>query len=181
MNVTDILEMISLSTWFIDVGITVLLYIIWNRTNEASSSLITMVVVVIANSLVIGHETVLNVIQGPEPDFNPYIVFSWYFGKILLFTLTMLSIRKVHKDKMIKIGTLGKYVNNALYGLGTLQVLMYGEIALFKSEDTIGNIYSFGMPAIGISTTTIGLYLLFYSYYHLCLKNTARESLKWNI
>jgi hypothetical protein len=181
MSLSEILEGISLGTWFVDLVAIILLYKVYKQDKDVNSSLLTMVVVVIANTVMIGHEAIINAYQGPEPKYNSYVVFAWFTGRLILYYFATYWLRAVHTDNNLKIGTLGAYVNNAYIGFATLQVLQYSEIVIFKTNMNVAPIYSVGMPAIGITATAVSLYIALYGYYYLRVKKVGKESLKWNI
>lgn len=124
---------------------------------EKSSNFITLIIIVVFNVLMLGYKEVLDWYMESNPGISPVVNFFWYMGFAGFDLAALRAIYIFHKKENVRIGNLGQYANLAFFAAGSLQLLQYAEIVLFKTDQNIDKIYSIGIPTINIAMALICL------------------------
>jgi hypothetical protein len=180
-SLTDLLKVLLLGAWAVDMFTILMLFHLWQKTGEVSSSLITMTIVTIVMGFIIGYESALLAYTEVNPEPSQVVNFLWYMGLMGFYIAVLWFIHKLHHLSNMKIGTAGQLASNACLGLGLIQIAQYIEIVLFKTNHHMDTLYTVGIPAINIATTLVCFYLAVYALYYLVYKKEKREALRWHI
>ncbi len=175
-----VLGQINKALWLADLPTFAILFYICQCKKKVNSSMLTMLVVLVAGFFMITYEAALTAYIEANPGPNSIVTFLWYNGLACFYAATLYYLRKVHQLKNTTIGTMGGYISKAYTVIALIYVAQYTEILLLKTDQNLDLLFSFGIPAINIASTGFFFSFAIYSLYHTIHK-TDTESLRWNI
>jgi len=159
-----------------------LIYRLLSTTKLSKSLLISMVIIVVINLLMIGHRELLLWWDKLNGEPSMLLNFAWYIGFTIFYMVGILALFYTHKKENVLIGKFGQYVSFSFCCSALLQLVQYTEIVLYKTVDKVGNIYTYGIPAINIGTAIIALSLaLIVNYFVYVKKNGLQVIEQWSI
>lgn len=176
-----LLKAIVLGLWFVDMITVALFFSVCQKLESINSSMITMVIVLLSGTFMIGHQAVLEAYMAVNPGYSAWVNGFWYLGFIGLYGLSMRYLYKAHKLRNIRIGSLGQYINTVFLLLGLIQIAQYMEIELYNSDEVMGFWYMLLIPSINIGSTLVCFGMALYSYYHVVFRERSSEELRWTI
>ncbi len=178
----ELLDMISRVLWFIYAIALLMFYYISRKHYGAKSSLVTMIIIVVSNTLMLGYQELLDWYIEAHPDYHPVVNFFWFMGFATFYLAALTVLYKVHKTENIKISTLGQYTGVSFLILGCFQLAQYAEIVIFRSTELISGIYTVGIPTLNIAIAVVSLGLGSLAIYYLHGNKKGLEGLKrWTI
>ena len=181
-EINELLILIQNISWLFYMAAMLMFYYITKKSANRSSSLITMIIAVSIQALIIGYEKTLLVYIEANPGYNPILNFFWYIGFSIQEIVGIWIIILIHKKENVRIGSLGQFIVISFFIRCTIQLLQYGEIILFKSDQTIWNIYMIGLPTVNISIAIVSFALACIAIYHLHFhKNGLKGFKRWTI
>lgn len=181
-EINELLILIQNISWLFYMAAMLMFYYITKQSTNRNSSLITMIIAVSIQALIIGYEEILLAHIEANPGYNPILNFSWYIGFSILEIVGIWTIILIHKKENVRIGTLGQFIVASFFIRCSIQLLQYGEIILYKSDQAIWNIYMIGLPTINISIAVASFGLACVAIYHLNFHENGLKGLKrWTI
>jgi hypothetical protein len=178
----ELLENISRVLWFIYALGLLMFYYISKMYYGAKSSLITMITILVTNTLMFGYQEVLLWYVEEHPGVNPVVSFFWYMGFASFYLVSLAVLYKVHKAENVKISTLGQFTSVSFLLLGCLQLAQYSEIVIFKTNIHLVATYTVGIPTLNIATAVVSFGLGSLAIFYLHFNKKGLEGLKrWTI
>ena len=177
----DLLSKIELISWIFDLLTLLILFKFARENKGVNSSLLTMTVILVAGSLMIAYEKLLTSCIENFPTYMSIINFFWFVGFAAFYVASIRAIRLLHNMFHLKIGILGKYISFSFYLIGSLQVFLYSEILLFKTDIYIGTLYDLGVPGINIANTIVCFSFAILAAYLLVKQQKGPKDIKWVI
>lgn len=166
-------------TWFFYVLAMLLFYGIAKYWPNSYSSLITMIIVVAVGTVTIGFEALLS---AHHQHLIVQVSTLWFIGLASFEIIAMLALLLIHKKENLRIGRLGQLVGFSFFARCTLQLLQYGEIVVFQTNQRIFTLYTLGLPTINIAIAILSMIFALLAIYHLCWNEKGLKGLrKWYI
>jgi hypothetical protein len=165
-ELTTLLHNIGNTSWFF-YGLSLLMfYYLTKGQTDKSSALVTLIVIMVFNSLMQGYQGIMDWYIKENPGFSSTVNFFWYMGFAGIDLIAMKAIYKVHEKENVRISPLGQYASFAFFVSANIQLLQYAEIVIFKTDEYIDKLYRFGIPAINIGTAIICFGVALMALYH---------------
>jgi hypothetical protein len=164
-ELTQHLNNIGNTTWFFNAFSLLMLYYLGKNLTAKSSNLLTLIIIVVFNTLMLGYQGILDWYRAANLGVSAVVNFFWYMGFAIFDLIAMRAIYNVHKKENVRIGRLGQYASFAFFAVGTLQLLQYAEIVIFNTNDKVATLYIVGIPSINIATAIICTVVALFSLY----------------
>ena len=178
----ELLNDLSRVLWIIYALTLFMFYYISKKHYGAKSSLVTMIILMVSNTLMLGYQGLLDWYVKEYPGYNPFLNFFWYMGFSSFYLVSLAVLYNVHKAENIKISTLGQFVSVSFLLLGCMQLAQYAEIIIFNSNSHIIDIYTIGIPTLNIAIAVVSFGLGSLAIYYLHGNKKGLEGLKrWTI
>ena len=154
-ELAELLINIGRVAWFCNALSLSVLYYLATGATRRNSALLTLIVIVVFNTLMKGHEGIMLWYMATHPDYSPVVNFFWYMPFAVFDFIAMRAIYNVHQKENVRIGRLGQYASFAFFAAATIQLLQYAEIVIFNTDTNLDTLYRTGIPAINIGTAII--------------------------
>ncbi|NQZ09439.1 MAG: hypothetical protein HRT35_19985 [Algicola sp.] len=178
----ELLENISRVLWFVYAMALLMFYYISKKYYGAKSSLITMIIILVSNTLMLGYQEVLVWYIEGSPGISSMVHFTWFMGFASFYLISLAVLYKVHKAENVKISTLGQFTGVSFLVSGCLQLAQYAEIVIFKTNVNMKAIYTIGIPTLNIAMAVVSFGLGLLAIYYLHFNKKGLEGLKrWTI
>lgn len=184
----ELLANLSLVSWLVDLLSLLAFYYLAKMHSQRiesnlpiNSSFVTLCIVQVLGSLMLGYEAFLNAYSEENPGYHWYVNFFWYMGFAAFYLFGILSIRKVHVAFQLPLGVVARCCTLAFYAAGILQLAQYSEILIFNTDQNLDAIYRAGIPTINIATSFTYFLLGVIAIYTVHKSKDGIEGLKWRI
>lgn len=184
----ELLTNLSLVSWLVDLLSLLAFYYLAKKHSQRvegnlpiNSSFITLCIVQVLGSLMLGYEAFWNAYSESNPGYHWYVNFFWYMGFSAFYLFGIHSIRKLHLSFKLKLSVVARCCTLAFYAAGTLQLAQYTEILIYHTDENLDAIYRAGIPTINIATSFTYLILGIIAIYTVHRSKDGIAGLKWRI
>jgi hypothetical protein len=161
-------------TWFCNAVSLLVLYRLNKGLSSKNSNLLTLIIIVVFNTLMMGYRGIMDWYMAANPGFSMAVIFFWCIGFASFDFAAIRAIYIAHKKENVRIGRLGHYAGFAFFAAATLQILRYLEIVLFNTDEDTAALYTVGIPSLNIATAIVCFGVALITSYRVYLEKYRR-------